>query len=136
MLAPTTTPTPAPASPASPSPADERADHLKAQLRGLALVLFSWTARDPDLDHSTVSERLLARAIRPWLPKLRDALLSRLEATDAASLEAMIGATATALESMIYYAPGDPMPRYAWHFRDDGAVELVPAAELAPAADA
>lgn len=108
----------------------ERATWMRYQLRGLALALFSWTAREPDLDHSTATERLLARALRPMLPKLRDALLNRLDSTDPAALEAIVGATATALESMLYYAPGDPLPRYAWRFEADGSVDLIALDEL------
>lgn len=120
---------PDPASPASPLTVDPaRAAELRRQLRGLALALFSWTAADPaDLARSTATERLMARAIRPWLPKLRDALLSRLDSTDPAALEAMLGATATALESILYYAPGEPVERFVWRFHANGGVELVPA---------
>jgi len=64
--------------------------------------------------------------MRPWLPKLRDALLRRLDDADPAALEAMIGASATALESMLFYAPGEPLPRYVWRFAADGSVNLEP----------
>lgn len=70
----------------------------------------------------------------PLLPKLRDALLARLSNADPAALEAMIGASASALESILYYAPGEPRPRYMfrWATNPDGT----PRVELAPAAEA
>lgn len=64
------------------------------------------------------------------MPRLRDALLSRLSSADPESLEAIIGACATALESILYYAPGPARPRYAftWTTEPDGSsgVRLVP----------
>jgi hypothetical protein len=123
-------------SPALQSSRDpERAAEIRRQLRGLALAMFSWTARPPDLAASTATERLLAAAMRPLLPKLRDALLSRLDSTDPAALEAIVGATAAALESILYYAPGDPLPRYAWTFEADGSINLAPVDELTGPAD-
>jgi hypothetical protein len=54
---------------------------------------------------------LLSTALRPWIPKLRDVALERLEAADPAALEQLLGAAATMLESIVYHAPGDPLPR-------------------------
>jgi hypothetical protein len=136
MHDPTPTPTTAldPASPASASSDPARADEIRRQLRGLALALFAWTAQPPDPAASTASERMLARVLAPLLPRLRDALLARLSSADPAALEAIVGASASALESMLYYAPGEPLPRYAFRWTTDaeGAprVELVPAAAL------
>lgn len=73
------------------------------------------------------------KAIRPWLPSLRDSLLKRLADVDPAALEAMIGASAYALESMIYHAPGTPLPRYAWRFLEGGGVVLEPVDAPPPA---
>lgn len=66
------------------------------------------------------------RAIKPWIPNLRNALLSRLSSADPATLEVLVGATATALESILYYAPGEPLPRMRFDWTADGKLRLAP----------
>lgn len=125
---PTPPPPPGPASPASDSseqPMDPaRAEALRSQLRGIALTFLEAMARpDPaEAARSTASERMMARVLRSQIPRLRDVLLSRLSATDPRGIERIIGATATALESILFYAPGVPEPRFRfeWEPNTDG----------------
>lgn len=56
------------------------------------------------------------RVLRPWIPKMRDGLLSRLSSADPVALERIMGATATALEAILFYAPGTPQPRYRFEW--------------------
>lgn len=53
-------------------------------------------------------------------------LLSRLSELDPVAIERALGAVATAFESILYYAPGDPLPRAVLVFVD-GRLELVDA---------
>lgn len=132
MQSPDPTPAPSPASPDSGSFDPARADEIRRQLRALTLTLFAWTAREPDPERSTASERMLSRVIRPLLPRLRDALLLRLSSADPAALEAVIGASATALESILYWSPGTPLERF--RFRMTTGPDGAPAVELVPLA--
>lgn len=77
-------------------------------------------------------------ALRPSLPKLRAVLLGRLSETDPAAIERLLGAVSTAIESVLYHAPGDPLPRYRFAFSDAGELLMVPLEEPAEelAADA
>lgn len=132
-----------PASPASESFDPERATELKRQLNGIALALLDSVMREPGDSTAgrptTAKEKMLARVLRSALPSLRDALLARLSEADPAGLERLIGASASALESILYYAPGEPQPRFRfdWQQGPDGwSVDLVPVDlrrdELAP----
>lgn len=60
------------------------------------------------------TERLMMAAVRPWLPKLRDALLSRLSAADPVGLEHVMSATSSALADIIAQAPGTPEPPHVF----------------------
>jgi hypothetical protein len=52
--------------------------------------------------------------------------LSKLSEANPAGIEAVLGAVATAIESILYYAPGDPLPRRRFDFAPDGSIVLVP----------
>lgn len=65
-------------------------------------------------------------ALRPWIPKLRDTLLAKLSEADPVSVERILGATSTAIESILAQAPGDPLPRYRIDWDSDGVLVLVP----------
>lgn len=75
---------------------------------------------------SSAADRLMIKVIQPWIPKLRDTLLSKLSEADPVSVERIIGATATAIESILAQAPGTPLPRYRIDWDDQGALVLVP----------
>jgi hypothetical protein len=76
---------------------------------------------------------MMMKVLRPWIPKLRDTLLSKLSETDPVSVERMMGATALAIDSILAQAPGDPLPRYRMDWDPtDGHLVLVPL-ELEPA---
>jgi hypothetical protein len=117
--------TPAPA----PTQSPERAAHIRSQLQATAGWLMG--AALADLAGSTDSgssprDRLLSTALRPLLPKIRDTALERLGAADPAHLEQLLGAVATTLESILYHAPGDPLPRCVIAADDAGRPALVP----------
>lgn len=69
--------------------------------------------------------------LRPWIPKLRDILLSKLSDMDPASLERTMGAAALAMEALIAQAPGAPLPRFRADWDDAGRLVLVPLEEAA-----
>jgi hypothetical protein len=111
----------------TPSMDPERAAALRRQMIGLATSIIDRALADVAAAPSTasVSERLLLAALRPQLPKLRLVLLSKLSEANPAGIEAVLGAVATAIESILYYAPGDPLPRRRFDFTPDGSIILV-----------
>jgi hypothetical protein len=103
-----------------------RAEELRRQLAAIAATLFDAVLRPAeDASTASASERMMMRVLRPWIPKLRDACLSRLSNADPVTLERLVGATATALESILYYAPGTPLPRARFDWTPQG-LALVP----------
>lgn len=65
--------------------------------------------------------------MKPWIPKLRDTLLAKLSEADPVSIERLVGATATAIESILAQAPGDPLPRFRMDWdAGDGHMVLIP----------
>jgi hypothetical protein len=54
-------------------------------------------------------------------------MIERLSTADPALIERVAGATADLLESVIAYAPGDPLPRMRWDTDATGALVLVAA---------
>lgn len=112
----------------------ERAAFLRRTIVGTAGVLLSAALADMAAGPSTGSslqDRLAYQALRPWLPKLEAVLLSKLSEADPAALERIAGAIAWAIESVLEQAPGEPEPRYAIVWSDEGRPQLVPLAELA-----
>lgn len=67
----------------------------------------------------------MTEALRPWLPKLRDIAVGRLAAADPATIEKLLGATASAAEAILAHAPGDPLPRHVLGADADGRPALV-----------
>ena len=67
----------------------------------------------------------MTEALRPWLPKLRAIAVGRLAGADPATIEKLLGATASAAEAILAHAPGDPLPRYVLGADDAGAPTLV-----------
>lgn len=65
-------------------------------------------------------------ALRPSLPKLRAVLLSKLSEADPVGIERLMGATSTAIEGILYHAPGEPLPRCRFDWTPDGQLTLVP----------
>jgi hypothetical protein len=109
-----------------------RADHLRSQLIQASMLILDKVLTDVQAaggSTASASERLLLLALRPTLPRLRSVLLSRLSAADPAGLEAVMGATATAIESILYQAPGEPLPRRRFEWTADGALILIPIEE-------
>lgn len=64
-------------------------------------------------------------ALRPSLPKLRNVLLAKLSEADPAGIERLMGATSTAIEGILYHAPGEPLPRMRFAWTPEGALTLV-----------
>lgn len=109
----------------------ERGEWMRrATVATVALLLermlgdLSGTSTDPQ----PATERLMMAAVRPWLPKLRDVLLSRLSAADPVGLEHLMSATSSALGDVIAQAPGVPEPPYVFG-RTATGYELRPATE-------
>lgn len=113
----------------------ERAAYLRRTATGAAAGLLRMMLADlaspGSTDTLSMQERMMLGALRPWLPKVERTITDRLSAADPALIERIAGATADLLESVIAYAPGDPLPRMRWEQAPDGALVLVPA-EPAP----
>lgn len=108
-------------------PASERATYLRAYLAALASTLIDRAlaqASAPSTVSSSVGEKLLLATLRPLVPQLRNLLLARLSEADPAGLERLLGATSTAIEGVLYHAPGEPEPRFRFDWTGQG-VELV-----------
>lgn len=105
----------------------ERAAFLRRTMAALVGAVVARMLGDLDPGSTgTASERMMLRVLTPWLPKLRDGVLSRLSEADPVELERWMGATAWALDSILDQAPGDPLPRCAISWTPDGAPVLVP----------
>ena len=122
--------------PPPPPISPERAAYLRAVLNRTAeavlnqLVADLTHSRDSSRSPASPSERLLATALRPLLPHIRQAFLARLAEADPASTERLLGAVAWAVEDLIAQAPGDPVPRHAFIWEPGAPVpHLVPADE-------
>lgn len=115
-----------PAPPELPPPAmtPERGAFIVRSVSTVASILVDSMLADlmeraPSTDSApdmTRSERMLYRALRPFLPKLRALFLDKLSLSNPAALERVMGATSTAIESILEQAPGDPLPRWAWQW--------------------
>src|SRR5438046_1937201 len=98
--------------PAPPAPMDPaREAELRRQLTAIAMTLIDRVMADIAGGASTgsTSERLLMAALRPSLPKLRNVLLSKLSEADPAGIERLMGATSTAIEGILFHAPGEAL---------------------------
>jgi hypothetical protein len=112
-----------------------RAAYLTKAITAIASSLIGQMLDDlaqPSTESPSISDQLLTRAIRPWIPKLRDSLLSKLSEADPITVERMMGATATAIESLLAQAPGAPLARYRMEWdMADGHLVLMPLGEAA-----
>lgn len=107
----------------------ERAAYLSRATVAVAARLVSQMLDElaaPSMGSSSVQDRMLMGALKPWIPKLRDTLLAKLSEADPVSMERILGATSTAIESILAQAPGDPLPRYRIDWDADGVLVLVP----------
>jgi hypothetical protein len=113
-----------PAPPMDPA----RAAELQRQMTAITTALIDRVLADIAAGQSTgsVSERLLMAALRPYLPKLRAVLLSKLSEADPAGVERLLGATSTAIEGILYHAPGEALPRMQFGWTAEGSLTLVP----------
>jgi hypothetical protein len=109
----------------------ERAAYLRTTtsslLAGLLRMMLADLASPGSTDSLSTSERMMLGALRPWLPKVERTMIERLSTADPALIERVAGATADLLESVIAYAPGDPLPRMRWDTDATGALVLVAA---------
>ena len=108
---------------------EARAAYLRAAATAIATRLVGQMLDElaaPSTDSASLQDRLMLRALMPWLPKLRAVLLSKLSEVDAVSLERSVGAIALAIESVLAQAPGTPLPRYRVDWDTDGRLVLVP----------
>lgn len=111
-----------------PAMTPERQDYIRRAILAVSTTLVDMMLTDlaaPSTDSLSTSERLMVGTMRPFLPRLRAAFLGKLSESDPASLERLMGATATALEQILAQAPGEPLPRWAWVWNGT-AYELVP----------
>lgn len=111
-----------------------RAAFLRRTITRTAAALISAALADMAEGPSTATslqDRMAWAALRPWLPKLQDVLLSKLSEADPAGLERIAGAIAWAIESVLEQAPGDPEPRYGITWTPDGRAHLFPLEESA-----
>lgn len=111
----------------------ERAAYLTRTMVAVAAALVGQMLDDlarPSTDSpSSLTDRMMMGALRPWIPKLRDTLLAKLSEADPVMVERMLGATATALESILSQAPGEPLPRFLMDWDPaDGHMVLIPVA--------
>jgi len=117
-----------------------RAAELRRLMTSLVTSALDRVLRDLAAGASTASfsERALLAALRPLLPQFRAVLLSKLSEANPAGIEQLMGATATAIESILYHAPGDPLPRQRFDWDEAGQIRLVPldSPELVSAGDA
>lgn len=106
---------------ADPAMSPERAAALRGQLTGVATALLDAVLAGLEGPSTgSLQERAVTSAIRPFLPSLRSAFLNRLSEADPVLLERLMGATSTAIESILFYAPGDPQPRWVFDWTPDG----------------
>lgn len=109
----------------------EREAEIRRQLTGIATALLDAVLVNQAEAASTdspasLNERLATQAMRKFLPTIRGMFLARLSKADPVTLERLMGASATAIESILYYAPGEPLPRFVLEWRDEG-LTMVPA---------
>jgi hypothetical protein len=83
----------------------------------------------PSMDSASLGDRAVLTVLRPWMPKLREVLLSKLSEADPASLEVNAGAIALAIESVLAQAPGEPLPRHRMDWDAAGRLVLLPLAD-------
>lgn len=113
----------------APAMAPDRAAYLRAATHAIAQRLVAQMLDElaaPSTDSASLQDRLMLRALTPWIPKLQAVLLSRLSEVDPVSLERTAGAVALAIESVLAQAPGDPLPRYRVDWDEAGALVLLP----------
>lgn len=124
--------------PSTTPPQPEREAEIRRQLTGIATALLDAVLvnQEASTEPGSLNERLATQAMRRFLPTIRGMFLARLSKADPATLERLMGATSTAIESILYYAPGDPLPRYLLDWRDGGLVMTPAPAEEAALADA
>lgn len=118
------------------TPSPERAQYLRGAMTAIAARLVGQMLEelaDPSTGSpSSVTDRLMMKAVQPWIPKLRDVLLSKLSELEPVSLERTMGAVAMSIEALLAQAPGDPLPRYRADWDDAGRLVLIPLEEPAP----
>lgn len=123
-------PDPSTTPPAQP----EREAEIRRQLTGIATALLDAVLlnQEASTEPGSLNERLATQAMRKFLPTIRGMFLGRLSKADPVTLERLMGATSTAIESILYYAPGEPLPRFVLEWREGGlAMSPAPAEEPA-----
>lgn len=114
--------------PAEPAVMDPmRAAYLRGAITAIATALLRAAAEDLAAGPSTgsLSDRMAWGALRPWLPKLEGALLSRLSEADPAALERLMTGVSWTIEGLLASAPGTPEPRQAIEWDARGRPRLV-----------
>lgn len=110
----------APAEAPAPAMTPERARYLVQAVTAMGSMLVDAMMADLEAGSTagadSPAERLMFRALRPFLPKLRAMFLAKLSTSDPVGLERLMGATATTLETIMGQAPGEPMPRWTWEW--------------------
>lgn len=117
----------------TPTVAPERAEYLRHAATAIATRLLAQMLDElagPSTDSASLGDRAMLAVLRPWIPKLRDTLLSKLSDVDPVTLERNAGAIALAIESLLAQAPGEPLPRYRMDWGPDGRLVLVPLGEV------
>jgi len=116
--------------PAAPPAIDpERADYLRRTMLAVASRLLEQMLTEigaGSTDGGSFTDRAMVRVLTPWLPKLRALFLAKLSEAEPESIERVMGAFATAIESILAQAPGAPLPRHYVDWDADGRLVLVP----------
>lgn len=127
--------------PAPPAQDPARTAAMRSQLAAVVATMFDAITAPGALDSSMADRspgsRMMARVLRSQLPTLRREISARVSEVDGYALEVMMGAVATAIESTIYYAPGEPAPRhhFVWTTDDQGRPHVDLAPDGPPAAE-
>lgn len=116
------------------TPSPDRALYLRTATTAIAARLVGQMLgelADPSTESPSLTDQLMLKVLRPWMPKLRDVLLSKLSELDPASLERTMGAIAWSIDSLLEQAPGAPLPRYRADWDEAGRLVLLPLEEPA-----
>lgn len=114
-----------PPAPAPSTMAPDRAEYLRrATTATVGAVLDRMlaglgTSTDTPQEGTGQLDRLMMRALRPWLPRLRDRLLSSLSEADPTDLEHVLSGLGNAIEAVLRQAPGEALPAYYFRWNAD-----------------
>jgi hypothetical protein len=104
-----------------PTMTPERAAYVQGALLGIFSAVIDSMLGDlaeASTDTPSLADRTMLTLIRKYLPRIRGMFLTRLAETDPAVLERLMGALATTTEQILAEAPGEPLDRWRFVWRD------------------